>query len=673
MHGSIDRVRGGGHPVVSTEPAAAADRPSALAPVDRPWRAGTTGRMARPRRGGLGSPGAVVLVVVLMVGLVGGCFRPSPTELQRRWADQLRPARFDVESAPPVAIRTLKVRVHADEGHRSALLGWQVRFYDLVERVNPALRRAIGAELEILSVGDWKRSTNAGGDLLGALTDLQRHDPGDDVDLVVGLTTPLPTVSMVHSDLGMAYLLGRHIVLRPGDDLQEFQAFERSLDRLSEEERERLYLQRRRHRSALSFLHEIGHALGALHANEPTAIMAPRVHPKAAAFTQENLQLMRAGLALRDQPLGEVDDSAYRAALEASDDRAFAPEARARMLALVAGGRRSLARTTELDVHPPELGPSGQYEGTSDAELTRRAGAIADESPEAAWAMLEPIVRRNPDDAEVHRVACEVSYRRHDASDETLAWCRRAVELAPSVLEPLLLRGAVHQRRGERREALADAQAAERLLMQSKPDSAAAWTNVARLYQSLSSVTWAERAAERADDPELVREMRDWSRKIRRTYRLPENAAERGVPPAAESGYVALRAELAAAAGRGDVRGVQKLQERLRQKYPKLAVSPAACRVLVDRRQWAEAWPRCRVAARRLPKSADAQTLAAVAAFGAGRPREAIGPLQRALRLAPERKDAWRLLATAYRLTGRAQALRQLERRYDRRFGEPLD
>ena len=68
------------------------------------------------------------------------------------------------------------------------------------------------------------------------------------------------------------------------------------------------------------------------------------------------------------------------------------------------------------------------------------------------------------------------------------------------------------------------------------------------------------------------------------------------------------------------------------------------------------------------PRSPDAQTLVAVTAFGLRRPAAAVAPLEKVIRLAPDRKDAWRLLKAAYAATGRAKSLAALSRRYKARF-----
>ena len=657
--------------------------------------------------------------------LSSGCFAPSPRELQRRYAESLRPTPLVDESRPeapsarsgpgtasrslstpsgglpessPAAagkVRTLTVRVHADDGYRKAVLGWQVRFYRLVERVNPVLRRDLGVELSIVSLKNWGRPPDVGNGLQRALFDLSAHDPGHDVDFVIGMITPLSAVPKSHEDLGRARLLGQHIVMRPGDDLQQFDALNRGLDKLDEDERERLYLSLRRHRAASVLLHEIGHALGALHTAVPDRLMTPLYTPKGSAFTPENLALMRIALERRGRgahanPTATL--ARYRVQLESTDDHVLLPEARARMLALLEAGPQRLARATELDLGSPDRGepgsgargagaPGSSGQVIEDEALARRAATMVGDQPEAAWALIAPVLQRHPSDASYQNLGCQIGLQRKASGDATLKACAQAVALAPDAPRPRLWRSAAHAARRAPDRALEDARAAEALLAKTSSAAGELWGALARTYRALSAVTWAVAAADRAtavaaegsDDAQRAADVRQWATKLRKVYRLGRDAARRGVPPAEEPRYIGLRAALSTAAGQRDAQRVAALEAELKRRYPKMAVaSSAGCKVLVSQRRFKAAWSPCRAAARAQRDSADAQTLFAVTAFGLGRPASAIAPLRRAIRLAPERQDAWTLLASAYRVTGRSADLKRLKRDYQRQFNEPL-
>ncbi len=616
--------------------------------------------------------------VVAGLMAVMGC-APSARTLQQRFAERLRPV--PLQTTPPWSgpVTPLKVRVHADDGHRGAILGWQVRFYRVVERINPALKAAIGAELEVVGLQPWTRARGAGG-LQAALFDLARHDPGNDVDLVIGLTTPFPEVTVSHDQLGLATLLGKHLVVRPGDDLKQFEQLERGLTRLDQEEREDLYQALRRHRAATVLLHEIGHALGALHVRDPGALMAAQQSPKHAAFTPENRRLMQIALSARGENRANSDARAtmlrrYRAALSEMQQQRVDPQARALMLGLISEGPGRLTNLTQRDLQrfDPATGRPTNAAGFEDDEsLANRARALAADAPEAGWALLAPVLERNPSKASIQRIGCEVSVRRAPADDATLAVCRRAVALTPREPMPMLWLAVSRQHRGQDEQALQDARAAEALLREDKAETTGGWALLAQVYRSLSAVTWAEAAVKRSGDPELQDQIRAWAAKVRNAYGLSPNAAERGVGPAEEPVYLALKGDISAAAGARDLDRLAKLEAELKRRFPKMARTSAGCRVLVAKRLWSAAWPSCRAAAKAAPKSADAQTLLAVAAFGSGRFAEAIAPLRRAIRLAPDREDAWTLLGSAYRATGQQEALARLRSRYRRRFGRDL-
>ncbi|MEM7676969.1 MAG: hypothetical protein AAF449_13275, partial [Myxococcota bacterium] len=553
-----------------------------------------------------------------------GCLGPSAVELQRRQAASLRPVPLGQGPDWTGPVTPLKLRVYAEEGHRKAILGWQVRFYRVIERVNPVLRRALGVELEIVELLEWNRA-DAGG-LYGALFDLVKHDPATDVDLVVGLVTPLPRVTSAHNELGLARLLGRHLVMRPGDDLQQFDALTKTFGRLEPKDREDLYLALRRHRAALVMLHEVGHALGALHVSGEQTIMAAQISPKIDRFHPENIRLMQIGLQLRR---GEGADrealGRYGAVLASAAEGPFAAESRARMLSLVEAGPARLTRATQADLQPPpdprRPGRSAQNTRQTEADLANRAIALASSDLAAAWRLIVPILDRYPNDEAYQRLGCQLALRRAADDKRAVQHCGRALALAPGSIRPRIWRGFAWAQQKSYEEAIKDARRADTMLARTSTAPPVLWGELARLYREVSAVTWAEAAASHADDPELTERIGQWANQVRRVYRLPADAANRGVPPEAEPDYLALRAGLAEAIGKGDSKKILRLQARLRRDYPRLtATSDATCRLLLQKRSFRRALAACRKVARASPRSADVQTLVAVAAFGAGQP-----------------------------------------------------
>src|SRR5262249_22571820 len=113
-------------------------------------------------------------------------------------------------------------------------------------------------------------------------------------------------------DLGMAFELGRHLVLRSLHDLVEYQLAREYFDEMSNSERDRLLAARKAHKELVVLLHELGHALGAVHAPRASLIMNPAYSESQSRFDDGNARLVVASLRQRIQ---KSDPDAARAEL----------------------------------------------------------------------------------------------------------------------------------------------------------------------------------------------------------------------------------------------------------------------------------------------------------------------------------------------------------------------
>jgi Flp pilus assembly protein TadD len=248
----------------------------------------------------------------MLVGwmLVGMLALPAPARGQLQQNDYQRQqehaARF--EPAPLLAPSrqgggapaTVRIRFYADDDYRSSGGGgrWQERVRLTLGSLNQLVEGTFGIRFEGESFRRWPRQ-GPGGALQPILADLEKLDPGPDVDWVVGLVSPLPLVSMSFHDLGCARVLGRHFVLRGMTSIAELQDFNRLFPALENEAREALYSRRKTHKELSIFLHEWAHTLGALHVQDPTRIMGPAYSNRTSTFSLEDAGLIAAALDAR--------------------------------------------------------------------------------------------------------------------------------------------------------------------------------------------------------------------------------------------------------------------------------------------------------------------------------------------------------------------------------------
>jgi hypothetical protein len=178
----------------------------------------------------------------------------------------------------------MRVRIWADDQHRVGAIQWKSQVRRQVEEVSRFLAAGFGVRLEVESLRTWERPPTARvADLGATLAELEKHDPGADVDWVVGLTAALPLATNSMHEIGMARSLGRHFVMRSMASLEETRVFQQGLHLLSVEERERLFVERKRHKEITVWLHEWAHTLGAIHSSEPEHLMNPSYSPRRSS------------------------------------------------------------------------------------------------------------------------------------------------------------------------------------------------------------------------------------------------------------------------------------------------------------------------------------------------------------------------------------------------------
>jgi hypothetical protein len=224
--------------------------------------------------------------------------------------------------------------VHAGHGYVVETTGWEKRLGEIVARANATLEPELGARLELAGTMPWGAREGLDG-LRGLLAELRKDDAGDDVDLVIGLTGSLPRLVFSFHELGMADILGKHLVLRATNDAVEYEALQKALSDLDEAERSRVYRARLVHKATCVLLHEIGHALGSPHSRGARDLMAPVYAVDTSGFADETRRLLRAALAPAAAPANPMlaRATAVGAALRDSSSPAhWVPEEREQLL-----------------------------------------------------------------------------------------------------------------------------------------------------------------------------------------------------------------------------------------------------------------------------------------------------------------------------------------------------
>jgi hypothetical protein len=573
--------------------------------------------------------------------LLAACGAPAyklPIDRQRDAAGSLAPAKLPQrEREQPV--RKLRVRITADRDHRRAILGWQLRAYDQVNDASEVLSTRFGIALEIVESRelDWSSGMKT---LEHSLDELRRRDSGEDVDLVIGFLAPLEISTGSLHQLGLAEILGKHIVIRAMDDSAERRWIAETFHLLRGDEVDHIYRDRLRHKERVVLLHEIGHAFGALHSAREDDFMAPMYSPGAADFSPKNAELVAYELEARgpgrDRPEARAEARAKMIeALERASSDGWVDQSRERMLSFLKNGTRiTFDRDGEREEAPGKDGETGSLNAV--IEELRRGETTT------AWEILKPLLEKKPDDATISSLACEISVRRAKEDPEADARCARAAAADPKNAAPPLHRAHLALERDDASAAIPLLSEGERRLSAMERTEPEAWAYVAAMYRDALAVKAAERAAGRAPDHEESKSIASWASAIRARYDLPSDVGDEE-----ESLHLrtllaiedAIRARKAAEA--------ERLAKELGQRQE--AASLILCEGIArtDKRSAARRY--CERAAKISAKEARARKVMGFLDLSEGKLSSALSQLERAARLSPGDKEIELLLAAARR------------------------
>lgn len=389
--------------------------------------------------------------MVTLLGGVSGCFIGYDSRwgqqkhAQQHLAEARTPAKLARTPGPartpegPRGLHTLRLRVEATPTYAAEVVDWPRRFAETLALANDVFEPTFGVELTLAE----RRSWDPGGsedDVQTLLRRLEALDPGDDVDWVIGLAGAIPRFEASFHELGVATVVGKHVVLRAITDPAEFEAFEAGLSELSQAEREKLRRARYVHKTTAMLLHELGHTLGALHERDDTNLMNAQYARGVSHYGPEAVELMRVALEHRTAT-GNLDD-AGREQLLARYDREPSPwaasdrAAAARNLAARKGkGGAQAANAPPAPAALPSV-PAAPAAALDADELQRFETArrlLGAGDAAGARAAAEPLFTAHGEVPEVAELRCQIAMRRNAAWNEVQKECAGVMRGLPTL------------------------------------------------------------------------------------------------------------------------------------------------------------------------------------------------------------------------------------------------
>lgn len=300
------------------------------------------------------------------------------------------------------SLRVQKVRVRAlvTRSFTAQVVDAPHHLRDLFEDANRITEPELGLHLELADTRPWPMVDED--DLVKTFDALRAADAGDGVDWVVGFVGSVPRASRSFHEVGRGALVGKHLLVRAPSSAERHDAIESSFDQLPEEQRRDLEKRLRRHRATVVFLHELGHTLGAEHDASPQSIMFAEYNPKVSAFGAASVDVMRAGIAKRNEAPAA---SAVAARAPAAGAPAAPPSTTTTTAATLAAAPAQAPEPAPQVPETPELTGAAR-ERFVDAYETAAHGDVA-----AAFVTLKPLSERYVTSMAVQDLRCQLASR----------------------------------------------------------------------------------------------------------------------------------------------------------------------------------------------------------------------------------------------------------------------
>jgi hypothetical protein len=371
---------------------------------------------------------------IASVPAVSGCFIGYDSRwgqakaAQQKIAAQSTPSRIGTttdDAHPQPSRRTLRVRFRPNGHYLAQTIDVPRQLYDLIADANRVLEPSLGLHLDAEATQPW--SLDADDTLKSAMEALRHDDPGEGVDIVVGLIGALPRPTDSFHEVGYAEVLGKYVILRASSRLGEHDVFDRALADLSDEERDRVVRARRRHRAEAVFLHELGHTLGALHEADVASLMNPAYDEKMSGFSEDAVALMR--FALDGPDRRSVAEAQFAYLRDAKSSPWTSDERDAAMAHLQAWMAPAPPAQSSETTPPAESGPTELREADR-AVFLRAIRSFRGGNTAGAYATARPLFGAYPDSYAVQDLRCQLATVRWLEESAMLAECAPSVRLA---------------------------------------------------------------------------------------------------------------------------------------------------------------------------------------------------------------------------------------------------
>ncbi len=328
---------------------------------------------------------------------------------------QLAPAEGTGEVSPV----TFRIRAFATPRYTAEVVDAPRQFQEAVDETNRVFS-GIGVTFRVDSFSVWEPPDE---EVTTALAALKAREPGHDSEWCVGLLGSLPRASASFHELGYAYVLGRHLVVRAPARADEVDDIERGFDEIAAADRERLTKSRRRHRASALLLHELGHTLGALHDDVAASLMNPAYANDRSGFSPQNAGLMQT--TARHRGAKETDDRGLANELLQRLDGIggrgdFVAKDREEMRVLLtelSGASRATPAAPVAAPRPAAPPPSTEFApddlhglSDSDREIFRIAKeTLAKGDAARAWETGKPLFSRYPTSYSTQDLRCQIA------------------------------------------------------------------------------------------------------------------------------------------------------------------------------------------------------------------------------------------------------------------------